>query len=78
MSPVASTSSWHPAIFGTWTNGKIFTGDIPDAPEKVFHFGPTRLWSKPVHKNRYGTKDHIFLAEALTRACQTSWILGYS
>ena len=47
--------NWLPAIFGIWQDkDNAFTGYLPDVDDSVFHYGPTRIWSKPVQRGRYG------------------------
>ena len=42
-------------IFGQFKEDSDgFSAVIPDIPESKWHFGPARIWSKPVHRSRYG------------------------
>ena len=55
LSPTENNPSWQPSAFGIWQDSKdVFTGYLPDVDDKVWHYGPARLWSKPIHRSRYG------------------------
>lgn len=56
--PTETSSDWIPSIYGVWQDdGNAFTGYLPDVDDSVFHFGPTRIWSRPVHSGKYSKYD---------------------
>lgn len=48
-------ASWRSPQFGRWVDiGENYEGDLPAPNQDVYHFGPTRVWSAPVHSSKYG------------------------
>ena len=56
--PTETNMDWLPSPFGAWIDfGNKFTGYLPDVDDSVFHFGPARIWARPVQRSRYGKSD---------------------
>ena len=57
----ACADGWRQAPFGTWSDtcsaGSThcsFEGNMPGPSDEVYHYGPTRVWDKPIHSSKYG------------------------
>ena len=51
----STASPWLASFYGIWQDsGNTFTAYLPDVDNSVWHYGPARLLSKPVHRSQYG------------------------
>ena len=67
--PTETSSKWLPSVFGVWQDaGNDFTAYLPDVDDEVFHYGPTRLWTKPVQTDSYG-ESQIFDFHNFNKFC---------
>lgn len=49
-----TATNWFPSSFGIWQDeDNMFTGYLPDVDDKVWHYGPARIWSQPIQRSRY-------------------------